>query len=196
MQESVWELYYSLSIRLNLFWLRGSACFEYDKTVINLPPISADEIRQIIVSLKCKTTSNFYDMPAKFLKISASGLSSWLSEFFNKCMVKGDYPNLLKIAQITPIPKITSPKSPNDHRPISILPTLFKVFEKVSYSRLCSFVTSNCILSQQQYGFRTNHSTELPIAAIYDDLIFNEDNKLITCTLFLDLNKSLWVCWS
>ena len=42
-------------------------------------------------------------------------------------MVKGEFPNLLKIAQITPIPKITSPKSPNDCRPISKLPTLSKL---------------------------------------------------------------------
>jgi len=155
------------------------------------PPTSADEIRQIIASLKCKTTSNFYDIPAKFLKISANSLSSWLSEFFNKCMAKGEFPNLLKIVQITPIPKITSPKSPNDYRPISILPTLSKVFEKVIYSRLYSFVTSNCILSPQQYGFRTNHSTELAIAANYDDMICDKDNQLITCTLFLDLSKAL-----
>jgi len=38
------------------------------------PPTSADEIRQIIASLKCKTTSNSYDIPTKFLKISASSL--------------------------------------------------------------------------------------------------------------------------
>jgi len=154
------------------------------------PPTSADEIRQIIASLKCKTTSNSYEIPAKFLKISASSLSSWLSEFFSKCMAKVEFPNLLKIAQITPIPKITSPKCPDDYRPTSTLPTLSKVFEKVIYSRLYSFVTSNCILSPQQYGFRTNHSTELAIAAIYDHMICNIDNKLITCTLFLDLSKA------
>jgi len=104
-------------------------------------------------------------------------------------MAKGEFANLLKIAQITLIPKITSPKPPNDYRPISILPTLSKVFEKVIYSRLYSFVTSNCMLSPQQYGFRTSHSTELAIAAIYD-VICNKDNKLITCTLFLDLSKA------
>jgi len=154
------------------------------------PPTSADEIRQIIASLKCKTTSNSYDILAKFLKTSASGLSSWLSDFFNKGMAKGEFPNLLKIPQISPIPKTISPKSPNDYRSISILPTLSKVFEKVIYSRLYSFVTSSCILSPQQYGFRTNHSTELAISAIYDDMICNKDNKLITCTLSLDLSKA------
>jgi len=105
-------------------------------------------------------------------------------------MAKGEFPNLLKIAQITPIPKITSPKSLNDYRPIFILPTLSKVFEKVIYNRLYSFVTSNCIVSLQQYGFRTNHSTELAIAAIYDDMICNKANNLITCTLFLHLSKA------
>jgi len=50
------------------------------------PPTSADEIRQIIASLKCKTTSNSYDIPAKFSKISASSLPSWLFELFNKCI--------------------------------------------------------------------------------------------------------------
>jgi len=53
-----------------------------------------------------------------------------------------------------------------------------------------AFVTSNCVLSPQQYGFRTKHSTALAIAAIYDDMICNKDNKLITCSLFLDLSKA------
>jgi len=53
---------------------------------------------------------------------------------------------------------------------------LSSVLEKLIYSRLYSFVTSNCILGPQQYGFRTNHSTKLAISAIYDDMICNKDN--------------------
>jgi len=102
-------------------------------------------------------------------------------------MAKGGFSNLLKIAQITSIPKITSP---NNYRPISILPTLSKVFEKLIYSRLYSFVTCNYILNLHQYGFHINHSTELAIATIYDDMICNKDWKLIFCTLFLDLSKA------
>jgi len=103
-------------------------------------------------------------------------------------MAKGEFPNLLKIAQITPIP--ISPKSPKDYRPISILPTLSKVFKKLSYSRLYFFVTSDCILSPQHVGFRTNRSTELAFATIHDNMICNKDSKLITCTLFPDLSKA------
>jgi len=45
-------------------------------------------------------------------------------------------------------------------------------------------------VSQAGYGPGTNHSTELAISAICDDMICNKDNKLITCTLFLDLSKA------
>jgi len=58
------------------------------------------------------------------------------------------------------------------------------------YSRLYSLVTSNCILSPQQDSFRTNHSIQLAVAAIYVDMVCNKENKLITCTLFLDLSKA------
>jgi len=62
-------------------------------------------------------------------------------------MAKGEFPITLKLAQITSIPKISNPKSADDYRPISILSTFSKVFEKLIYSRLYSFVTSTCILS-------------------------------------------------
>jgi len=81
-------------------------------------------------------------------------------------------------------------KSPNDYRPISILPPFSKLIEKLICNRFYSSVAGNCILSPQQYGFRTNCSTDLAIAAIYDDMIGNKDNKLITHTLFLDLSKA------
>jgi len=71
-----------------------------------------------------------------------------------------------------------------------MLLTPSKVFEKLICSRLYSFVISNCILSPRQCGFRTNHSTELAIAAIYDEMICNKDSKYITCTLFLDTSKA------
>jgi len=95
-----------------------------------------------------------------------------------------------KIAQITPIPKTTAPKSSNDYRRISIPPTPSKVFEKFINSRLYSFFLIHCIISPQQYGIRTKHSIELTAAAVYDDMICNNDNKLTSCALSSDLIKS------
>jgi len=150
---SGWSLHYGLQC-----WTRFFSKNLY-LSFIQVPATSAVEIRQIIASLKCKTTSNSYDIPAKFFKISVSSLSSWLSQFFNKCMAKGEFPYLLKIAQITPIPKITSPKSPNDYSPISILPTLSEVFEKV--------ITADCTLfSPVIVYWAHNNMASIPITLL------------------------------
>jgi len=58
-----------------------------------------------------------------------------------------------------------------------MLPSLSKVFEKLIYSKFYFFVTRDCELNSQQYGFRTNRSTELAIAAIYGDMICIKDKK-------------------
>ena len=91
----------------------------------------------------------------------------------------------------TPIPKVHSPSSSSEYRPISVLPVLSKLFEKVVYHRIYSYLTEHNLIDKRQYGFRENHSTELAITTIDDELFRNFDNKLITCSLFLDLSKSI-----
>jgi len=141
-----------------------------------------------------KFNSSPNDIPSKFLKIANCIVSEWLSKFFNKCMTTGEFPESWKIAHITPIPKLRSPSSSSEYRPISVLPVLPKLFEKVLYHRVYSYLTEHNLIDIRQHGFRENHSTELAITTIYDELRRNFDNKLITCSLFLDLSKAFDGC--
>ena len=68
------------------------------------------------------------------------------------------------------------------YRPISVLPILSKLFEKILYHRVYSYLTEHNLIDKRQYGFRENHSAELAITGIYDELLSNFDNKLITCS--------------
>jgi len=76
-------------------------------------------------------------------------------------------------------------------RLISVFPVLSKLFEEVLYHRVYSYLTENDLIDKRQYSFtfRENHSIELAITTIYDELLKNFDYKLITCSLFLDLSK-------
>jgi len=65
-----------------------------------------------------------------------------------------------------------------------------KIFEKVLYGRLNDYFTKSNLLSQQQYGFRNNHSTSLAVTDLYENLLQNLDKKLISCAVFLDLRKA------
>jgi len=87
----------------------------------------------------------------------------------------------LNIACITPVPKIRNPPSSSDDRPISFFPTLSKVFEKLLYRRVFFLLTQNSEISKLQYGFRTNHFTELATTTLYDEYINNIEKHLINC---------------
>jgi len=90
-------------------------------------------------------------------------------------MTIGEFPDSWKIAHITPIPKVHrhSSSSSSEYRPISVLPVLSKLFEKVLYHRVYSYLIEHNLIDKRQYGFRENHSTELAITTIYDELLRN-----------------------
>jgi len=62
-----------------------------------------------------------------------------------------------------PIPKTSSPKSLEELRPISLLPSFAKLFEKILESRMTNFMNKNLILTPSQYSFHKNSSMELAI---------------------------------
>jgi len=99
---------------------------------------NAYEIQLLIKNIKMKSNSSPNDIPSEFLKIASCIVSEWLSNFFNKCMATREFPDSWKIDH-TPIPKVHSPSSSSEYRPISVLPVLSKLFEKVLYHRICLF---------------------------------------------------------
>jgi len=164
------------------------------KNSLFLAPTDAYEIKRLIKNFKMKSNSSPNDIPSKFLKIASCIVSEWLSIFFKKCMTIGEFPGSWKIAHITPIPKAYSPSSSSEYRPISVLPVLSKLFEKVLYHRVYSYLTDHNLFDKRQYDLRENHSADLAITTIYDELLRNFDNKLISCSLFLDLSKAFDCC--
>ena len=81
----------------------------------------------------------------------------------------------------------------NNYRPISLLPTISKVFERVIHTQLFNYFDVNDLLTEQQYGFRTKHSTELAAIKLVDFVIMEMDNKYSVKTLtaiFMDLSKA------
>ena len=77
----------------------------------------------------------------------------------------------------------------NDFRPISLLPIFSKIFEKIIAEKMMKCINKNNILSGSQFGFRTSSSPEMAVTSIYDKL-FQNLNKKITCSIFLDLRKA------
>ena len=96
----------------------------------------------------------------KFLKDGARILAKPICELCNLSMSLGSFPNACKIAKVKPLFKKGSKTDTSNYRPISLLPLLSKVFERVVLDQTEEFFSLNKILCDYQSGFRKNHSTD------------------------------------
>jgi len=112
------------------------------------------------------------------LKLSKYLLAPLLSNVINENICDGVFPNTLKIAKVVPIFKSGDSEIPTNCRPISVLTYFSKIYEKVLYGRLNDYFTKNNLMSQQQHGFRNNHSTSMVITDLYENLQ-NLDKKIL-----------------
>ena len=78
----------------------------------------------------------------------------------------------------------------NNYRPISVIPVIAKVFEKIVYDQLYSFLTKEDVISKQQSGFRSLHSTVTALLEATDSWAFNIDRGNVNAVVFLDLKKA------
>ena len=152
--------------------------------------IEEQEINYCISSIKATSAPGSDNIPPKFVKLAKIVLTPFLTKLFNKCIQQETFPDAFKIAYVIPIPKVSSPKSLNELRPISLLPIFSKLFEKILKYRMTNFLQKNNVLSPSQFGFRTNSSTDLAITSLYDKLLSNLNQKKVTFSLFLDLKKA------
>ena len=100
------------------------------------------------------------------------------------------YPHKLKIGKVVPIHKKGDSTLVNNYRPISILNTINKIFEKILHARLTKYIDDFDLIYKYQFGFRKNHSTELALIEMVDQIKMSLDSGKITCGIFVDLSKA------
>jgi hypothetical protein len=113
-----------------------------------------------------------------------------IRNLFNESIRIGEFPKIWKTANVIPIPKVTSPTSFSDLRPISILPALSKLFEKLLAVQIVNFLDQNNILPDIQSGFRGNYSTRTALLRVTDDLAHAMDKSKPSILILLDQSKA------
>ena len=156
---------------------------------IYLQSTSPQEVINLIHSLKSNKAGGHDNILPYFLKISGYIIALPLSLILNFCITEGVFPSKLKLAKVVPVYK----KGPIDqltyYRPISLLPSLSKVFECIICNRLLSFFTCMNTIVPTQYGFRHNRST---IHAMLDFMTTCYDNlncKKFSALIYLNILK-------
>lgn len=157
---------------------------------IFLRPASQPEVFNTINTLDASKATGVDDFPVAALKKHGLALSQIICTSFNDSISSGCYPDCLKRALVYPVFKGGNPNDSTNYRPISVLPAINKVFEKLLSVRLYGFLESTSLLYQHQFGFRQGSSTEIAVLELVDDVSHAVDQKMSAGILFLDLSKA------
>ena len=146
----------------------------------------------ILILLK-NSSAGYDELPAHILKQNILLYIKPLTPLVNTSIIKGIFPDELKMAKVIPIFKSGNKDLIENYRPISILSVFTKVFEKVMYKHLINFVDKNYILYKYQFGFRRqqfNNSTNHVVITLVEKIITALDKVKIVVGCFLDLKKA------
>ena len=125
--------------------------------------VSGQEVDQEVNKLRSDTSTGMDQIPVKFVKLAKDYISGPITHVINRCIVTSSFPKLWKIARISPIPKVDEPRCDADHRPVSILPTLSKVFERLVLHQLIEYKTRKLFLVQPSRG----SAKDIPLPVFY-----------------------------
>ena len=140
--------------------------------------------------LPLNKASGLYPIPTLILESARHIISKPLADIIHISIIMGKYPSKLKQAKAIPVFKSEDPTDPRNYRPISLLSVFNRIFEKLMYKRLKSFINSNVILFSGQYGFRDNYSTQHAVLDIVNAIQENVDHNVFSCGIFLDFKKA------
>lgn len=189
----------------NVFNPHPESCHKHTEEVINylespnqmcspLRSTSPKEIFQEIKKLKEGKAPGYDYIDATLLKKLPYKAVMKLVHIFNASLRFEFFPGQWKIAQIIMIPKPGKPlEQPNSYRPISLLPVIGKLFERILLNRMK--VHLNTILPQHQFGFRESHGTIEQVHRIIDTIGRCLENKLYCSAVFLDISQAFDKVW-
>ncbi|CAG4937325.1 unnamed protein product [Colias eurytheme] len=113
-----------------------------------------------------------------------------IAHILNFSISSGVFPSVWKDTYVIPLPKKPNPSSFSEFRPISILPFLSKILERLVHQQLNTFINKHNILNPLQSGFRPGHSTATALVKITDDIRAGMDDRLLTVLTLLDFSNA------
>ena len=144
----------------------------------------------IINNLKDKSSYGHDGISNNLIKRIKDVLIKPLTLLINQMLSSGHFPSQLKISRVIPLFKSGDPELFSNYRPISLLPSLSKIFEQVIFNQLFNYMNNNKLLCLEQYGFRPGHSTELAALQLVNKITEQMDIGKILLSIHMDLSKA------
>ena len=149
---------------------------------------SVSDIEKELSNLNAKKASTFKTITPKALKASTASYSEVLTKLFNNTILTSNFPDKLKVTDVSPIFKKDDPQKPKNYRPVSVLPVVSKILERLLYKQMSSHIEE--YLSPYLCGYRKGFSTQqafLPLLERWKNVL---DKKGYGGAVLMDLSKA------
>ena len=153
-------------------------------------PTTVNDIFNLLCGLSSNKATGIDKISCKIIKIAAPAIADSLTHIFNQAITLSSFPDQWKVASVTPLYKNGQRNIPGNYRPISVLPAISKIMERILYNQLYNYLTKFGLLSNSQFGFRKSHSTATALLDCTNEWYVNLDRKLFNLIVFIDLKKA------
>ena len=154
-----------------------------------LQPVQSGEVQDIIKKLKNKATLDTKIGPLKIANENFS-FTETIAKLVTNSFTQGIFPQSLKVAKVIPIHKEGSKLDVENYRPISLLSSFSKIYEKLMHCRLLDFFDKKDALFEMQYGFRPGRSCEHALLNAQNVILDSLSKKQIGLLLLVDYSKA------
>ena len=152
--------------------------------------VSHTKVVKLLNGLSNSKATGLDKISGKILKTAAPTIALSLTHIFNYAIITSCFPYEWKAARLLPLHKKGPRDLPENYRPISILPAISKVMERIMYDQIYEYLNDNSILSEHQFGFRKSHSTASALLDCTNSWYVNMDRKMFNLVVLLDLKKA------
>jgi len=161
------------------------------QSVFNTFNITEQEVSQTIKSLRPSRCKDIFDMDTVMLKALSASVTPPITKIINLSNSQNLFPSMWKPAVVIPVFKSGDPHPMSNYRPISILPTVSKISEKLIAKQIINHLnTTPYALHPMQFGFRAKYSTETATCFFTENIRALLDQGGVVGAVFLDLKKA------
>ena len=161
-----------------------------DTALSEFPPATPSEVFRLLQDIKPRKATGSDGIPGQVLQKCAQYITPSLTNLINLSLSSGHVPAVLKNAHVTALFKGGDKEDCRQYRPISLLPIVSKVLERIVQARLVSHLESLSCIPPNQFAYRKDHGTEDALTLLTDKLLSARDQHLHTGIVFVDLSKA------
>ena len=153
-------------------------------------------VENIVNGLSSNKAPGAEKITSRVLKDSLPAILPIITHLFNKSFATGTFARSWKMAEVIPVPKSGDFNEPANTRPISLLPILSKVCERLAHRQFFDFLNRSAKFSKFQSGNRESHSTETALLQFTDDILKKIGEKKISLIVLLDICRRFSTAFS